>query len=167
VGDLVRVADDLMVDRRRRRMALGTVIRRLLTAALVASVVAGCRADPTGALFRTTVGEPESYDQEVVLGDRTGLVVGLEPYPILPTDQFDPPSVSIDPDDPNTLVYRWANGACDRPAISFARSGDRFVISVNPRGSLGPCMAILLFRAVRIRLSEPIAPDRIDLPVAR
>ena len=143
-------------------------MRRHFLLALLVLVVAGCSGDPPGALFRTTVAGPDdAYAQEVVLGDRTGLVVGLEPFPIDSADGFDPPTVEIDPDDPNALVFRWANGACDHPAISFARSGDRYVISVNPRPGFGSCMAILLFRAVRIRLSEPIAPDRIDLPVAR
>ena len=142
-------------------------MRRAVTIALFALLAAGC-GDPAGRIFRTTVAGPDgSYAQEVVLGDQTGLVVGLEPGEIGANDAFDPPSVSSDPADPNTLVFRWSNGACDHPAISLVRSGDRYRISVNPRPSLGACMAILLFRAVRIRFSEAVAPAEVEVPTTR
>ena len=132
----------------------------VLCAALVALLVAACAGDPAGTLFRTTVGDPdEGYAQEVVLGDRTGLVEAIEPAELTAAQD---PVVAIDEDDANALIFRWSNGACDRPAISFSRSGDRFDLRVDPRRRfLSSCMAILLFRAIRIRLTEPIALNRI------
>lgn len=136
---------------------------------LAAAVVSGCAANPDGTLYRTTVNGPDgSSPQEVVLGDATGLVTGIEPAPVDDPNAFDPPTVSADPDDPNALVLRWSNGACDHAAIAFKRSGARFVISIDPRTPMfGSCTANLLFRSIRIRLSEPIGPNSIDLPSAR
>ncbi len=137
---------------------------RLAGALLAAIAVSACARDPAGTLFRTTVEAPDgSYAQEVVLGDQTGLVTGIDPSAWDGESAFDPPTVAIDEHDPSTLIFRWANGACDRPAISFSSSGDRFRLHVDPRAKFGACMAILLRRSIRIHLTEPIAPHRIDI----
>ncbi len=137
---------------------------RLGGALLAVTVVWACGGDPVGTLFRTTVeGSDASYPQEVVLGDQTGLVTGIEPLAWDGQSAFDPTTVTVDAHDPNTLVFQWSNGACDRPAISFSRSSDRFELRVDPRAQFGSCMAILLFRAIRIHLTEPVAPARIDI----
>jgi hypothetical protein len=145
------------------RQAFGRRPRRVeaFVASLVAVLVVACAGDPAGTLFRTTVVGPDgSYAQEVVLGDRTGLVEAIEPAELIGVDE---PEVVNDEDDANALIFRWSNGACDRPAISFTRSGERFDLRVAFRQKFGSCMAILLFRAIRIRLTEPIAPNRIDV----
>jgi hypothetical protein len=139
-------------------------MHRLAGALLAVVAVAACAGDPGGILFRTTVEAPDgSYAQEVVLGDQTGLVTGIEPTAWDGQSAFDPPSVAIDEHDPSTLIFRWSNGACDRPAISFSRSGDRFDLRIDPREQFGSCTAILLFRSIRIHLTEPITPDNIDI----
>ena len=139
-------------------------MHRLAGALLAAIVVSACAVDPAGTAFRTTVAAPDgSYAQEVVLGDQTGLVTGIDPLTWDGENAFDPPAVAVDEHDPKALVFRWANGACDQPAIAFSRSGDRFTLRVDPREKFGSCMAILLFRSIRIHLTEPIAPDRIDV----
>jgi hypothetical protein len=139
-------------------------MHRLGGALLAAILVSACGGDPAGTVFRTTVaGQDGSYALEVVLGDQTGLVTGIEPSDWDGGSAFDLPTVAIDEHDPNTLVFRWGNGACDRPAISFFRSGDRFSLRVDPRENFGSCMAILLLRSIRIHLTEPIAPDGIDI----
>ena len=130
----------------------------------VVVLIAGCASDPRGTLFRTTVAGPDgSYAQEVVLGDQTGLVTSIEPAEIDGPDGFDPPSVASDPDDPTTLIFRWSNGACDRPAISFSRSSEHVWLRVEFREKLGGCMAILLFRAIRIHLSQAIPAEQIEV----
>lgn len=135
--------------------------RGAIAAALVALFVLACAGDPGGTLFRTTVAGPDGdYAQEVVLGDRTGLVEAIEPVELVAAED---PQVVLDEDSANALIFRWSNGACDRPAISFSRSGERFDLRVDPREKFGSCMAILLFRAIRIRLTEPIAPNMIDV----
>ena len=140
------------------------MMQRLAGALLAAVLLAACAGDPSGTIFRTTVESRDgSYPQEVVFGDKTGLVTGIEPFAWDGQSAFDPPALAIDEHDPNTLIFQWGNGACDRPAIAFSRSGDRFGLRVDPRASPGSCMALLLFRAVRIHLAEPIAPDRIDI----
>jgi hypothetical protein len=137
---------------------------RLAGALLVAVLVSACGRDPSGTIFRTTVaGEDGSYALEVVLGDQTGLVTGIEPAVWDGASAFDLPTVAIDEHDPSTFVFQWGNGACDRPAISFSKSGDRLNLRVDPRENFGSCMAILLLRSIRIHLSEPIASDRIDI----
>jgi hypothetical protein len=131
-------------------------------------LLSACAGDPAGTIFRTTVEGPDgTYAQEVVLGDRTGLVTGIEPADLGDQNAFDPPTVAIDGGNPNTLIFRWSNGACDRPAIALSRSGDRFDLRVDPREKFGSCMAILLFRSIRIHLTEPIPPARIDICCAR
>lgn len=140
------------------------MMHRLAGALLAAIVMSACGGDPAGTIFRTTVEGPDgSYAQEVILGDQTGLVTGIDPSTLDGQSAFDPPTVAIDEHDPNTLIFRWANGACDRPAITLSRSGDRFDLRVDPREKFGSCMAILLFRSIRIHLTEPIAPARIDI----
>jgi hypothetical protein len=139
-------------------------MRRLAGVLLAAIVMSACTADPAGTTFRTTVEAPDgSYAQEVILGDQTGLVTGIGPGALGDQNAFDPPTVAIDEGDPNTLIFRWANGACDRPAIALSRSGERFALRVDPREKVGSCMAILLFRSIRIHLTEPIAPAQIDI----
>ena len=142
-------------------------MRRLVAIAL-AALVAACGADPSGALFRTTVVSPDgSYDQEVVLGDTTGLVTGIEAFPLDGPVGYDPPTIAIDPTDPRTVIFRWSNGACDRPAISFVRLNDQLSIKVSPRPQGGACMAILLFRAIRIHFKEPVPPEQIEVASPR
>ncbi|MES1239429.1 MAG: hypothetical protein ABUL57_01055 [Chloroflexota bacterium] len=147
-------------------------MRRLLSLTLIAPLLAACGvfagADPSGTLFRTTVASPDgSYVQEVVLGDQTGLVTGIEPVEIVDASGFDPPTIEADEGQKNTLVFRWANGACDRPAISFVRLQDHLSIKVSPRPQGGACMAILLFRAVRIHFKEPVDPATIEVASPR
>ncbi len=138
---------------------------QLVSRALLISIaVSACGGEPPGKLYRTTVQNPNgSYAQEVVLGDQTGLVVGVDPSMWDGRTVYDPPTVVIDAQDPMALIFRWANGACDHPAITFSRSGDRFALRVDPRESSGTCVGILLYRAVRIRLTDPISPDQIDI----
>jgi hypothetical protein len=135
--------------------------------AVLAALVAGCgiALPPDGTLFRTTVvGPDEAYPQEVVLGDRTGLVVGISPFPIDGPEGYDPPTVAVDPADSKTLIFRWGNGACDRPAITLVRLNNRLSMKVDPRPqAFGSCGAILLFRAVRIHFSQHVAPAEIEL----
>jgi hypothetical protein len=112
-------------------------MHRLAGALLAAIVMSACGGDPAGAIFRTTVEGPDgSYAQEVVLGDQTGLVTGIDPSTWDGQGGFDPPIVAIDEHNPNTLIFRWANGACDRPAIAFSglATGSIFV-STHARSS--------------------------------
>jgi hypothetical protein len=133
-------------------------------ALLLVALLAGCARDPAGTLFRTTVAAPDgSYPQEVVLGDRTGLVLRILPADWNGQGGFDPASVVNLPGDRNVLIFRWSSGACDRPAIALSAIGDRFELRVDPRPKLGACEAILLLRAIRIDVIESIPAERVDI----
>ena len=104
-----------------------------------------------------------SYAMPVVLGDQTGLVTAIESAP--GEGGGDLPSVQPDPDDPNAVNVTWGTGACDDDTgIALQRSGARFRmdIVVNAGFSLG-CTAQLLFRGLRVRFSEAVPADAIDV----
>lgn len=99
-------------------------------------VLFACAPDPAGRLFQTSVTAPDgSYPLVIVLGDRTGFVLGVQPI-------------------------EW-------PAISFATTGDRYELRLDPRPRLGPCTATLLRCGIRIDVIEQVPADHVDLVVAR
>lgn len=110
-----------------------------------------------------------SYPMPVTLGDTTGLVVSIEAV-ILEDWPGDGPMVTGDPADPNALILSWLGGACeDETVVGFWPIEDRFGMYVAPRGAPGlggGCPAIGLLRAVRLRLSSPVAPELISFSSA-
>jgi len=128
---------------------------------LLGAVAAACLA-PGGTVFKATVRQPDgSYPLEVVLGDHTGKVIGVESALGEPAGG-DLPQTQQDPDDPNAVIITWATGACDDVHMLFqaADTGYRLDVDAHERIGLG-CTAQLLFRAMQIRFSEPISPDSI------
>jgi hypothetical protein len=142
----------------------GTSLRsRIALAMLLAAALAAC--GPSGRLFHTTLTRPDaSYPLPVTLGDQTDLVVGFEPGPTEPFPNTDV-AVRSDPADPNVLILTWVGGACeDESVVVFHAGGGRYDMAVSPRGGLfGSCTAVGIPRAVRIRTSEPVALDLIDV----
>lgn len=137
---------------------------RLAVGILLATAVVAC-VPPSGRLFHTTLTTPDgSYSLPVTLGDQTYLVVGFEPGPTDPFPDVEP-TVRSDPADPKAMILTWVGGACeDESVVVFHPGGGRYDLSVSPRGGLfGFCPAIGILRAVRIRTSEPIAIDLIDV----
>jgi hypothetical protein len=135
---------------------------KALTLALVV-MVSACQA-PAGTQFRATVVQPDgSYAMPVVLGDQTGLVTAIEAAP--GDGGSERPSVQPDPDDPNAVIVSWGTGACDDDtAVALRRSGAgfRMDIVVHEGLNLG-CTAQLLFRGLRVRFSESVPDDAIDV----
>ena len=120
---------------------------------------------PAGRRFHTTLTTPDgSHSLPGTLGDQTNLVVGLEPGPIDPFPAADP-AVRSDPADPNAMILTWVGGACeDESVVVFHPGGGRYDLAVSPRAGLfGSCPAIGILRAVRIRTSEPVPIDLIDV----
>jgi hypothetical protein len=130
-------------------------------ASLIVIVTAACQ--PAGALFNTTVHQPDgSYPMPVVLGDQTGLVIGIEPT-VGDFPRGDLPNVQPAQDDPNAVIVSWGTGACDDDsAVSFQRSeaGYRLTVVVHGGFSMG-CTAQLLIRTLQIRFSEAIPASSI------
>ena len=140
-----------------RRTALGIVF---------AAAVVAC-GPPAGRLFNTTLTNPDgSYPLPVTLGDQTNLVVGIEQGPREPFPDFEP-AVRSDPADPKALIVTWLGGACEHETVvSFWPEGDGYYLMISSRGGpslFGGCPAIGLFRAIRIKTSEPVAIDLINL----
>ena len=120
---------------------------------------------PSGRLFHTTLTSSDgSYPLPVTLGDQTNLVVDIEPGPTEPFPAVEP-FVRSDPANPNALILTWLGGACeDESVVVFHPGGGRYDLAVSSRGGLfGGCPAIGLLRAIRIRTSEPVAIDLIDV----
>jgi hypothetical protein len=139
-------------------------MRRVALGILVAAFVVAC-LPPSGRLFHTTLTTPDgSYSLPVTLGDQTNLVVGFEPGPTDPFPDVEP-TVRSDPADPKAMILTWVGGACeDETVVVFHPGGGRYDLAVSPRGGLlGSCPAIGILRAVRIRTSEPVAMDLIDV----
>lgn len=144
-------------------------MRGIVLVATIAALVVAC-GPPAGTLFRATLTSPGgSYPLPITLGDTTGLVVSIEPL-MLQDWPGDGLTVTADPGDPNALVLSWLGGACeDETVILFWPVEDRYGMSVAPRdgpGLLGGCPAIGLFRAIRITLSKPVAPESISFASA-
>ena len=142
---------------------------RLVAGLLVALLVVAC-GPPAGTLFKTTlVGGDGSNAMPVTLGDTTGLVVSIEPT-TLETWLGDGPTVGADPSDPNVLILSWMGGVCEHETtVGFWPVEDRFAMYVAPRGGpslFGGCPAAAVARAVRIRLSAPVAPALISFSSA-
>jgi hypothetical protein len=132
--------------------------------AITVVVVAGCLA-PAGRLFTTTAEQPDgSSSMPVTLWDQTGLVTAIESASGDPGTGVDRPNVRPDPRDASAVVLTFFTGACDRDTVvSLQRSGTGYELQVAVRGAmiLGPCTAQLLIRGLRIRFSQPVAPDSI------
>jgi hypothetical protein len=141
---------------------------RAATALFCVVVMSACAPDPAGRLFQTTATTPDGSNQLViVLGDRTGLVLGIKPIEWVAPGGIEPATLTNAEGDANVLFFRWASGACDRPAISFSATGERFELRLDARPTLGMCTAILLHCAIRIDLIEQIPADHVDLVLPR
>jgi hypothetical protein len=98
-----------------------------------------------------------------VLGDQTGLVTAIESAP--GEGDGEGPSVRPDPDDPKAVIVSWGTGACDDDtgvALQRSGAGFRMDIDVHEGFNLG-CTAQLLFRGLRVRFSEAVPADAIDV----
>jgi hypothetical protein len=133
---------------------------------VLALLLAACGAPPAGTRFEATVAAPDgSYAMPVILGDSTGLVRSIAAAPGEPGEGFDRLSITTDPQDANALLVAWPSGACeDNTTMSFVRLNEGFGLYAYVNGGIafGGCPAILLFRRIRIVLSEPVAPQAIQ-----
>ena len=142
-------------------------MQRIAIAVTAALLVAAC-VGPNGQLFQTTLRDISPSNPAgdlpmlVVLGDETGLVIGIEPGA---GELFDlNPSVQADPGDPNAFVVSWLGGMCDNDAaLSFRpqQAGYSLALTVHEKLGLG-CPAAGIYRSVRVRTSKPISPDSIE-----
>lgn len=133
---------------------------------ILALVVVAC-GSPRGRLFHTTLASPDgSYPLPVTLGDRTNLVIGIDPGARDSSASVDP-SVRSDPGDPSVLIVSWLGGACeDESVVSFWPDDGGYWLTVASRSGPGlgcGCPAVGLPRAIRIKTSEPVAVDRITI----
>jgi hypothetical protein len=144
------------------RPDIGRRISRIALAIALAGTLAAC--GPSGRLFHTTLPSGDGWRAlPVTLGDQTDLVVGIEPGPIDPFPDVDP-DVRADPADPKALIVAWLGGACeDESVVVLHRGGGRYDMAVSSRGGLGSCPMVGIHRAIRIRTSEPVAIDLIDM----
>lgn len=124
-----------------------------------------------GKIFTTTLAQPDGTEElPVALGDQTGLVTGIEPVVFKPGIAFGEgigPTITADAKDPNVLVVTWTGGACDnRAVISFVPAALRYRMTLRTDVAWGACMALGLFRAIRVTTSQPIPVGDIDVPGA-
>jgi hypothetical protein len=141
-------------------------MRQSALGGILAIVLVAC-GPPAGRLFQTTLVYPDgSHPLPVTLGDRTDLVVGIEPAARQPSAGVDP-SVRSDPADSAVLIVSWLGGGCeDEAVVAFWPDDDGYWLTVASRdrpGLGGGCPAIGLPRALRIKTSEPVALDLISV----
>jgi hypothetical protein len=126
---------------------------------LLAALAALCGAcQPAGRLFQTTLG-PSDRPLPAILGDETGLVVGIEPGEIEPGAFFGPnPTLDVDPADPNTAIVAFFGGMCDQDVkLAFRLHEGTYQLRVDPEEKIGlGCPAAAVSRALRITTSVPI-----------
>ena len=139
------------------------------TALVILAIAVVACGSPKGRLFHTTLTTPDgSYPLPVTLGDRTNLVIGMDPGARDSSVSVDP-SVRSDPSDPNVLIVGWLGGMCDgESVVSFWPGDDGYWLTVATRGRPGlggGCPAAGVPRAIRITTSEPVAADQIDVAV--
>ena len=134
---------------------------------ILALAVVAC-GSPKGRLFHTTLTTSDgSYPLPVTLGDRTHLVIGIDPG-ARDSSVTAGPAVRSDSGDPNVLIVSWLGGMCDdESVVSFWPDDDGYWLTVATRGGLlnGGCPAAGVYRAIRITTSEPVAVDQIDVAV--
>jgi hypothetical protein len=142
-------------------------MHRLRVAMSSALLIAAC-VGPSGQLFQTTLMHVSPANPAgdlplpVVLGDESGLVVGIEQG--AGGTFVRRPTVEVDPADPNAFVVSWLGGLCDSDAaISFRphEAGYSLALTINEKLGLG-CPAAGVGRSVRVITSKPIPPGSIE-----
>jgi hypothetical protein len=142
-------------------------MRAFAIAVTLGLALAGCLG-PSGQLFKTTLLHisPENPAGDlplpVVLGDETGLVLGIEPAV---GEGFESkPTVRSDPADPSAVIVSWLGGMCDSDAELLFRpheAGYTLALTVGRKLGLG-CPAAAVLRGVRIKTSAPVSPESIE-----
>jgi len=139
-------------------------MKPLVSLFLSAGLVIGC--SPASHAFHTTLSSQGQYPLPLVLNDGTSLVTAIDST----TPDLTPPTSPTDaslqvraaPGLPNAFIAHWLGGACARDAVlTFTRSGARYELHLAVYSRSGACIAVGVFRAVRISTSVPIAVDSI------
>ena len=136
-------------------MQLGTI------ALAVALLATGCLG-PAGRQFRTALAEPGvAAPFPIVLGDETGLVLGIESGPVDPGARTEL-AVHEDPTDPLAFIAVWMGGAIDDDAVlSFRRVGSGFALRLDVHRGFGDSTSEGIARSLRILTTEPIPVESI------
>jgi hypothetical protein len=132
-------------------------MRAAAFALAIAFGVMGCLG-PAGRQFRTSLPEPGVVAPfPIVLGDDTGLVVGVEPGPI-DTSAGIKLAVQEDPTNPNAIIAIWLGGAIDDDAVlSFRRVSSGYALSLEVHRGFGASTGEGIYRSVRIVTTEAIS----------
>ena len=104
-----------------------------------------------------------SYRLPVVLNDETGLITRIESTPAeMQGNDYMAPAVRVDPGDPNSFILSWLGGACDNHAsLTLKRFENGYELRLAVDTAFGGCIALGVFRDVRIVTSSPISVDSI------
>jgi hypothetical protein len=139
-----------------RAPAFGTLLAA--GAMLAAAVLLGCESPPQGVLFHATLSNPDgAYPLPVILGDQTGLVVGVGPAVYDPVD-FRNAGILADPTEPRAFIVTWLGGACDSNETLVLRStatGYDLELAEHEKAGLG-CIALGVLRGLRVETSKAI-----------
>ena len=135
---------------------------RITTIAVAVALLATGCLGPSGRQFRTSLPEPGvAAPFPIVVGDETGLVVGIEPGPIDPWARIEL-AVHEDPTSQMAFIAVWMGGAIDDDAVlSFRRVGSGFALSLDAHRGLGNSTSEGIARSLRIVTTEPISVESI------
>lgn len=140
---------------------------RVASIALAVTLLAtGC--GPAGRQFRTSLPEPGvAVPFPIVLGDETGLVVGIEPGPIDKWARIEL-AVHEDATNSNAIIAVWMGGAIDDDAVlSFRRVASGFALSLDVHQGFGGSTSEGISRSLRIVTTEPISVESITVSGGR
>lgn len=136
--------------------------------AFLAAALTAC-GEPPGVVFRTVI--PDLGGERplpVVLGDKTGVVVGIGPAQFDSSD-FRDAGVLADPTSANAFILTWLGGMCDSDAaVAFTSSGSSYDLGLAVHEKLGfGCPAAGVLRGLRIETSQPIPVRSITISGAK
>jgi hypothetical protein len=141
------------------------VFRRALVAALglvVAAWLVGCVPGAPRTHTLTFPGQGDLAQLPVVLDDRTGLVVRIEPGPgDVPGLVDDDAAIGL-PGDPTAVVVRWLGGMCDKQAnLTLEDRQGTLWLSVRTDRDFGGCRLAGISRPITLYFATPVDATRI------
>lgn len=151
-----------------------TGLRRFVIPVLALAALALVSCDTIGAsMLQATFpargdGVTEFHVQPlpVTFWDRTGLVVGIKATEWTQSAEDSALGIHAIPGVPNALSARWMGGACeDHVTVTLLEESDHLALRVD--SSMSPltlgCVALGVFRELRITFRREITPDEVAL----
>lgn len=149
-----------------------TNVRRAVAVALLAIGLASCNTIGASMLEATFPAKGDGVTEfhvqplPVTFWDRTGLVAGIKTTEWSQSAEDSALGIHAIPGVPNALSARWMGGACeDHVTLTLLEESDHLALRVDSSMSLltWGCVALGVFREIRITFRRAISPDEVAL----